>query len=272
MNGLKKFIPRNVKEAIRQQKWFHDHFADGRQLVPFRFGGKDIRKDIENRYQYKGDLLDIYTKGSPQLVRKWHHYLPIYDRYFSKWRRKKVRFLEIGVSGGGSLTMWRQYFGEEAIIYGIDIDESCAQYDGIAGAVRIGSQDDPIFLKQIVEEMGGVDLILDDGSHIMRHIKTSFEVLMPLLENDGVYMIEDLHTSYWKGYGGGLRRRGNFFNYVREIIDDMHHWYHGSKSKHSDISSHCNSIHIHDSICVFEKSLAQRPTHSEVKLVEHDAT
>ena len=270
MRGLKLYIPDGVKDALKKKQWFRDYFGYGGSITPFNFEGKDIRTDIKKRYQYQGDLLDIYVNGSPQLVHKWHHYLPIYDRYFSKWRGKKVRFLEIGVSKGGSLSMWRKYFGEEAIIYGIDIDERCADYDGLDGAVRIGSQADPSFLKRVVEEMGGVDIILDDGSHIMKHVKTSLEVLMPFLENDGVYMVEDLHTSFWKNHGGGFTRKANFFNYVREMIDDIHHWYHVSALKHPDVSSYCNSIHIHDSICVFEKSLLQRPTHSKVQAI-HDA-
>ena len=71
----------------------------------------DIRKDIVEKYGLESDLLDIYIEGGPQLVHKWHHYLPIYERYFAPWRSKPVRFLELGVSKGGSLSMWRRYFG-----------------------------------------------------------------------------------------------------------------------------------------------------------------
>lgn len=265
MSNSKRNFPRRVRDTLKKSQLYNDLFSNKSNTGQFKFEGEDIRGDIETRYQYQGDLLDIYVNGSEQLVHKWHHYLPIYDRYFSRWRGSNVRFLEIGVSKGGSLSMWRQYFGDDAIIYGIDIDESCAAYDGLDGAVRIGSQDDPQFLKRVVDEMGGVDLVLDDGSHVMKHIRASAEVLMPLLETDGLYMIEDLHTSYWKRYGGGFRRYANFFNYVREVIDDMHHWYHVSKLQHPNVSPHCNSIHIHDSICVFEKSPPQRPTHSKVQ-------
>jgi hypothetical protein len=115
----------------------------------------NVREDILERYGYDGDLLDIYVDGAPQLVHKWHHYLPIYDRYFNPWRSKPVRFLELGVSKGGSLSMWRRYFGKDAIIFGIDTDEDCRTYDGIDGQVRIGSQADPDFLASVVEEMGG---------------------------------------------------------------------------------------------------------------------
>lgn len=234
-------------------------------IARYAFKGKDIRGDISTRYGYQGDLLDIYTSGSAQLVHKWHHYLPIYERYFSKWRGKPVRFLEIGVYRGGSLSMWRKYFGEAAIIYGIDIDENCAQYDGIDGSVRIGSQDDPEFLKSILAEMGGVDVVLDDGSHTMEHIRATLETLLPLVEEGGTYMIEDLHTAYWKNYGGGFTSKANFFNYVRALVDDLHRWYHVYDLQHPGVSNHCGSIHIHDSICVIEKEALQKPTHSKVQ-------
>ncbi len=55
-------------------------------------------------------------------VHKWHHYLPLYDRYLGSYRQlgRPVRILEIGVSEGGSLELWRGYFGAGAVIFGID--------------------------------------------------------------------------------------------------------------------------------------------------------
>jgi len=149
-------------------------------------------------------------------------------------------------------------------IFGIDIDPKCAQFNGQAGQVRIGSQDDPIFLESVINEMGGVDLILDDGSHHMDHIQTTLNYLFPKLSDGGSYMIEDLHTAYWKNYGGGYRSKSNFFGFVSDLVDDMHHWYHLNKVKQPSVSNHCASIHIHDSIVVIEKDRVFAPTHSEI--------
>jgi hypothetical protein len=170
----------------------------------------DIKKDIQEKYGYDGDLLDIFVNNKDHMVQKWHHYIPLYDRHFSRFRGKKVRLLEIGVCRGGSLQIWRKYFGSGAIIYGIDIDPECARFDGVAAEVRIGSQDDHDFLGSIIAEMGGVDLIIDDGSHHMHHICSSLNFLFPLLSNGGIYMIEDLHTAYSRGYGGGYRSKSNW--------------------------------------------------------------
>ena len=237
-----------------------------RILEDFANPGRDIRQDVSIEHSFDGDLLDIFVEGSERAVHKWHHYLPIYDRYFSHWRGKEVRFLEIGVSQGGSLDMWRKYFGQQATIFGIDIDEDCRQFDGISGTVRIGSQADRRFLEQVVEEMGGeIDIVLDDGSHYMKDIKASLEALLPKMNDKGIYMIEDLHTSYWKPFGGGYLARGNFFNLVRSLIDDLHRWYHGFPVKHPRMSDHCSAIHIHDSICVLERGPVVRPMHSVVR-------
>ena len=71
------------------------------------------------------------------------------------------------------------------IIYGIDINPLCKQYNGQSGKVRVGSQDDERFLNSVIDEMGGVDIILDDGSHQMKHIKSSLRILFPRLSKKG---------------------------------------------------------------------------------------
>jgi len=236
-------------------------------MKKFRFPEDgDVAADIRERYGFDGDLLDIYAGNEGVKVHKWHHYLPLYDRYFARYRDTPVKFLEIGVNNGGSLQMWRRYLGTDAVLCGIDINPDCAQYDGQSGMVRIGSQDDPDFLAEVVKEMGGVDVVLDDGSHRMPHIEKSLRVLFPMLTEGGTYMIEDLHTSYYPRFGGGFRAPTNFFNTVRHMIDDMHSWYHGKKELSiPELAQEFNGLHIHDSIVVIDKAAVQRPTHSRVQ-------
>jgi hypothetical protein len=231
------------------------------KIGKFRFGGGDVAGDIRDKYGYQGDLLEIFTQNEGPVVHKWHHYIPLYDRYFGPLRGRPIRFLEIGVAKGGSLQMWRKYFGLAAVI---DIDPACACHDGTAAQVRIGSQDDPEFLRRVVTEMGGLDLVLDDGSHHMAHIRTSLRTLLPLLELGGTYMIEDLHTAYSRAYGGGNDRHGNFFGDVRAMIDDIHVWYQGRNPKPDAIAGSVTGIHVHDSMVVLEKGPSHRPVHSRV--------
>ena len=229
-----------------------------------RFGGQDIAADIRAKYAFDGDLADTFAQNTGPVIHKWHHYIPIYDRFFKGLRGTPVKLLEIGVAKGGSLQMWRNYFGAEAVIFGIDIDQNCRQFDGQSGNVRIGSQDDPDFLASVIDEMGGVDVVLDDGSHQMAHVRASLMALFPRLSMPGIYMIEDLHTAYWPDWGGGPESELNFFRLVSEIIDDMHLWAHGADPRVPGLAGAVSGIHIFDSIAVLEKSESHMPVHSRV--------
>jgi hypothetical protein len=233
----------------------------------FRFNSDatlDVKRDIQEKFGHDSELLEFFANNSGVIVHKWHHYIPLYDRYFSSFRGRKIRLLEIGVSKGGSLQMWRKYFGDDAIIFGIDINPRCEKLDGLDGQVRIGSQIDNAFLEDVVKEMGGVDIVLDDGSHHMEHIRYTVKYLFPHLNYGGLYMIEDLHTAYWKSFGGGYRSKRNFFRFVTDLVDDMHHWYHRKKLKQAGISNECSGIHIHDSMVVLEKNRVFKPVHSRI--------
>ena len=251
----KKFLPNSLLARFGVNDAIPD-FTFSRDL--------DVRKDIQFKYGFDGELLDAFVNNKNRVVHKWHHYIPLYDRYFSTFRGHQVRFLEIGVSKGGSLQMWRKYFGDAAILYGIDIDPNCEAFNGIDGQVRIGSQDDPGFLESVIREMGGVDVVLDDGSHRMDHVLSTFTLLFPRLSDGGMYLIEDLHTAYWRGYGGGYESKSNFFRFIYEMINDMHHWYHIHGMKHPSVSNVCSGIHVHDSIAVLEKGTVYKPTHSQI--------
>lgn len=252
------------KKTIRSLFPFFSSKLQG-GIGKFAFDHKtSVLAEIQNKYGYDGDLLTLFTNNKGNVVNKWHHYIPLYDRYFSPYRGKNIRILEIGVHKGGSLQLWRKYFGENAVIFGIDIDPECSKFNGQSAQVRIGSQADKYFLEAVIKEMGGVDIVLDDGSHQMEHIKTSLECLFPLLNDGGIYMIEDLHTAYWATYGGGYYSKQNFYCYVNDLINDMHHWYHKYGQNQVDISNNCTGIHIHDSMVVIDKNLVHRPAHSQI--------
>lgn len=254
--ALKRAIHQVIARVRQEDHRLHD-------IERFRFSDTaDAVADLRDRYGYTGALASLYTQERESVVHKWHHYLPIYDRYFSPWRDRGLRFLEIGVGRGGSLSLWRRYFGDNATIFGVDVDPTCAAHDGVDASVRIGSQDDRDFLLTVVAEMGGVDIVIDDGSHQMDHIRASLETLFPLLNEGGLYVVEDLHTAYWKPWGGGYREKSNFFNDIRDLIDDMHSWYHDRGTTHGLVSDSCTAIHIFDSMCILEKGTKQRPVHS----------
>jgi hypothetical protein len=201
------------------------------------------------------------TRG--RVIHKWAHYLPIYERYFAPYRGTPVRMLEIGVSGGGSLDLWRRFFGPDAVVWGVDIDPACAGAVSPPNQVRIGSQTDPRFLLGVVEEMGAPDIVLDDGSHVASHQRISFETLFPRLSEGGLYVIEDLQTAYWADYDGGHRRRGTAIELVKHMIDDMHAWYHARPTV-TPAKDEIGAIHVHDGIVVIEKRRGAPPRHLAV--------
>jgi len=202
---------------------------------------------------YQGDVARIFFANKGPLVHKWLHYLEIYERTFARFRGKPFRFLEIGVSKGGSLQMWRSFFGDQATIFGIDINPDCAAINGQHGQVRIGSQDDPAFLASVIAEMGGVDIILDDGSHVARHQRVSFDILFPLLSDDGLYVIEDMHTAYWGHFEGGLRRPGTAIEMLKGKVDEMHRQYFERGRNDFAKMLAIESIQFFDSIAVVHK-------------------
>jgi len=207
-----------------------------------------------------GPIEELFFQNRGRVAHKWVHFLPAYDRILAPHRGKPVTMLEIGVSQGGSLEMWRDYFGPRATIFGIDINPDCAERFDPPNQVRVGSQADPAFLRRVVDEMGPPDIILDDGSHVASHQRISFETLFPLLKVGGVYMIEDLHTSYWSGFEGGYRRPNTGIELVKDLIDDQHAWYH-DRGERIAPRTQIGAIQMFDSLVAIEKVERVRPAH-----------
>lgn len=214
--------------------------------------------------QSEGDLEKMIFGHKGRIVHKWTHFPKIYQLYMEQFRGKDISMLEIGVSKGGSLQIWRKYLGEKARIAGIDIDPKCADLGDAPNRVFIGSQADPAFLKDVVQQIGGIDIVLDDGSHIAEHQEVSFRTLFPLLNEGGLYIIEDAHTAYWEHvFHGGYRRQGSAIEMAKAMVDDMHGWYHGYDNQYLD-KSQVFGIHFYDSMIFIEKRTKTPPQHIEL--------
>lgn len=195
------------------------------------------------------DFLTNYQK----IIHKWVHYFPIYERFFSPWRNKSLIFIEIGVSKGGSLQMWQRFFGPMAKIIGIDIDPQCKDCESQGIFVRIGDQADHIFLAEIIDEFGVPDIVLDDGSHQMADIASSFQFFYPLMYKNAIYMVEDLHTAYWEEYGGGIDKSETFINFSKGCIDRLNADHSRGQLDPDLITRETFGISFFDSIVCFEK-------------------
>lgn len=207
----------------------------------------------KNRFN---DVEKIVYEGQHRAISKWIHYLEAYDRFFSKYRGKKVKILEIGVYKGGSLQLWKKYFSKgsvQAQIYGIDINPECKELEEDNISIYIGSQEDREFLKKVKREIGEVDIIIDDGGHTMNQQIVSFEELFDLLSENGTYLCEDTHTSYWKEFGGGYH--GNsFIEYSKGLIDGLHSQYlETDEFQANELTSQIKCVSFWDSMVFIEK-------------------
>ena len=176
---------------------------------------------------------DLATLATMHRTDKWnlHWYAQHYERHFGHFRKKRLKVLEIGVggyadphAGGSSLRMWKYYF-PKSMIYSIDIyDKSALQEKRIA--IFRGSQSDEAFLQNLGRDIGSLDIIIDDGSHVNRDVIRSFEILFPTVKPGGIYVVEDTQTSYWEPFGGDSVDFANprtIMNYFKRLTDSLNY-------------------------------------------------
>jgi 23S rRNA U2552 (ribose-2'-O)-methylase RlmE/FtsJ len=140
-------------------------------------------------------ISDLFQKKKDGSIYKWKHYLLIYEQLFQSFKKDNIKILEIGVLRGGSLRLWKDYFGKNSVVYGIDIDPEAKIYEGEGIHVFIGDQGDPKFLQEVIHVAGEFDIVIDDGAHTNYMISTAFEVLYPRTKK--LYIVEDTHALYW---------------------------------------------------------------------------
>ena len=215
----------------------------------------------------EGRFAEILFEHEGREVHKWLHYCQVYDELFAPFTvassssERPLKFLEIGVLHGGSLEVWRKYFGSGATIFGIDIDPACATDPPHHVEVRIGSQTDRKFLEDVVSQMGGVDIVLDDGCHISSLQRRTFDILFPMLNQGGLYVVEDTHTSYSWSFGGGFRRPGTIVQVAKGMVDGMHKWHFRTRvGRRAEVAwRDVNSIRFFESIIAIEKGHRAQP-------------
>ncbi len=173
---------------------------------------------------------------------------------FIRFRKKPITLLEIGVGFGGSLQMWKSYFGKKARIIGIDIEPICKSVEEKQIEVYIGSESDKTFLKDLKNKIPLLDILIDDGGHFMDQQITGFEEMFGHIKENGVYLIEDLCTSYWDEFNGGYKKPGTFIEYSKNFIDNLNANH--SREGHlivNEFTKSVNSIHYYDNVLVIEK-------------------
>jgi len=161
---------------------------------------------------------------------KWgsHWYTQHYQRYLSHLRHLPLNILEIGIGGyddpqggGESLRMWKTYFRNSKIV-GIDL-HSKRHIAQRRIDVRQLDQTDRDGLISLSNEYGGFDIVIDDGSHLNADVITTFRILFPILKANGVYAIEDMQTSYWPTFGGGINNEESAMEFIKKRLDGLNY-------------------------------------------------
>ena len=130
-------------------------------------------------------------RKSPYKSVKHSTYFEIYDELFSRYRDREITFVEIGVLGGGSLFMWRDFFGPKARIIGVDLNPNAKKWESHGFEIFIGSQSNEAFLKDLMRQIGPVDVVLDDGGHTYTQQVVTTEILLDGIKDQGMLVVED---------------------------------------------------------------------------------
>jgi hypothetical protein len=172
---------------------------------------------------------EIFDAQTRLVTDKWEGYFPVYDAALAPYRDRDVSVLEIGIQNGGSLEVHARYFRNHKIIVGCDIDPRCdaltyPDYEKIK--VVVGDANAGHTRNRIAALSNEFDIIIDDGSHTCNDIILTFLHYFPLLSQDGLFVVEDLCTSYWQEFQGGLFHPSSSMAFLKDLSDlvNFEHW------------------------------------------------
>jgi len=180
---------------------------------------------------------------------KYKNYFSIYSKLFEKYVNKKITFVEIGILNGGSLFVWKKYFGKNAKIIGIDLNPNAKKFEKYGFKIFIGDQADPKFWKKFFKKENNIDIILDDGGHTNKQQIITTNSCIPNINNGGMLVIEDTHTSYQKEFNNPSKY--SFINYSKKIIDDINYRFPKLGSFKNSLNNTIYSVEFFESIVCF---------------------
>lgn len=199
--------------------------------------------------------------GDHELPSHRHRYTGHYERHLAHLRYREFSLLEIGIGGysragegGASLQMWKHFFPRSQIL-GLDIENKLFVREDRIHPYQ-GSQEDPLIFERMVADHGRPTVIVDDGSHRPEHIHASFDILFPLLTEDGLYIIEDTQTSYWTQYGGSknLDDPTTTMALAKRLVDGLNweEWREdGASPSYTD--AHVTALHAYHNLLIIQK-------------------
>jgi Methyltransferase domain len=238
-------LPQRLRGARVVQRW------SGARAVPRSNAGTGETRGSSNPLR---DYFDRHAEGPG--VQKWLHYFDVYQRHLGKFVGRAPVVVEIGVFGGGSLPMWRHYFGAGCQVHGIDIDPGCLAHQGPGIEIHIGDQADRAMWRRFREAVPEVDILIDDGGHTARQQTVTLEEMLPHLRPGGVYLCEDVHgvgnrfAEFACALGHGLN--------AYEITGDPD----VDTSARTPFQAAIHSLHLYPFLLVIEKNALPEPSFS----------
>ncbi|MDP2231499.1 class I SAM-dependent methyltransferase [Methylotenera sp.] len=210
--------------------------------------------DSSNKKPYEHEIgsLDVYEsyKKSPYLSLKHSSYFQVYADLLDQYRNKQITFVEVGVANGGSLFMWRDYFGINARIIGIDFNPNAKKFEKDGFEIYIGSQADPDFWEIFFKSVGPVDIVLDDGGHTFEQQIVTVHNCIPNINQGGIIIVEDTHTSYAPSFG--YPTKYSFIEWTKKLIDNVNSRFPHAKVSNLPYKESIYSITIFESIVAFK--------------------
>ena len=202
----------------------------------------------------KNRLLENF-KNSPRYSVKWSNYFSIYEEIFKKYEDKEIVLVEIGVGDGGSLHMWRNYFNKNCRIIGIEMNPDAKNLEKDGFEIFIGDQSKKDFWENFYKKVGKIDILLDDGGHRNIQQITSLVESIDHINEGGMIVVEDTHTSYMKKLGFGNPSKYSFINFCNVLIENIHRRNPMTLKDNNIFSDKIYSLCFYDSIAVFNVSL-----------------
>jgi hypothetical protein len=191
-------------------------------------------------------IFQIY-KNLKRVSLKCDTYFQVYEEIFNKYVGKKITFVEIGVLQGGSLFMWKEYFGKDARIIGVDLHPNAKELEKHGFEIYIGSQSDKNFWRNFYSKVGKIDILLDDGGHVNDQQIITLTESVNNINDGGIIVTEDVHTSYFKKLGNPSKY--SFINYSKYLIDVINSRFPGTRiKKNNDFRNKIHSISFYESI------------------------